>query len=102
MPEANCIVEGFCSDEDLPTPREADEEGVEEEEEGNADPLARVNQIIADLGPDAVGDVDVQGSDAVSGVSGTAGVTTSLDAESTTGENKGGRAAGLCGKYFCT
>ncbi|KAL9633178.1 MAG: hypothetical protein Q9204_003504 [Flavoplaca sp. TL-2023a] len=97
MPEANCIVEGFCTDEDLPTPRE---EG--EEEEGNADPLARVNEIIAELGPDAVGDVDVQGDEATGGDGGAARVTTGADAGSTTGENTGGRAAGLCGKYFCT
>ena len=96
MPEAHCIVAGFCIDEDLPTSREEDEEG------GNADPLARVNQIIADLGPDAVGDVDVQGGDATGGERGTSGVMTSADAGSTTGENTGGRAAGLCGKYFCT
>ena len=102
MPKANCIVEGFCADEDLPTPREEDEEGVEEEVGGNADPLARVNQIIADLGPDAVGDVDVQGGDATGGERGTSGVMTSADAGSTTRENTGGRAAGLCGKYFCT
>ncbi len=101
MPEAHCIVEGFCTDEDLPTSREEDEEGIEEEE-GNADPLARVNQIIADLGPDAVGDVDVQGGEATGGERSTAGVTTSADAGSTIGENTGGRAAGLCGKYFCT
>ncbi|KAL8681878.1 MAG: hypothetical protein Q9186_002035 [Xanthomendoza sp. 1 TL-2023] len=90
IPEAGCIVESFCPKDSLPSaPIES------------PDPLAVVEQIIADLGENAVGGVDVQQGAAVTTAEGSgAGNSTDATTANTTGAR--GRAAGLCGKYYCT
>ncbi|KAI4111261.1 MAG: hypothetical protein LQ339_000722 [Xanthoria mediterranea] len=117
--EANCIAEAFCpEDEDRPIPPTAsnDQEEEEEEEDNNdtTNPLAAVEQIIAGLGSDAVGDVDVQLPGNAVGVQAPATTTentaasssssssSAAAAASSTGAEPRGRAAGLCGKFFCT
>ncbi|CAL8579842.1 hypothetical protein XPA_005573 [Xanthoria parietina] len=98
IPGASCVAEAFCPEE-------------EEDNNDTPDPLAAVEQIIAGLGPNAVGDVDVQPlGDAVevqepattTGSSSSSSSSSAAAAASSTGAETRGRAAGLCGKFFCT
>ncbi|KAL8926637.1 MAG: hypothetical protein Q9172_001673 [Xanthocarpia lactea] len=53
IPEAGCIVQGFCPDDPPPPPSSSTSED-------SKDPMAVVAQIIEDLGPSAVPYVEVQ------------------------------------------
>ncbi|KAL8753240.1 MAG: hypothetical protein Q9199_005187 [Rusavskia elegans] len=99
IPEANCIVQGFCADGgDRQTPP-----APSDQEANDTDPLAVVEQMIANLGPDAVGDVDVQQQQPASTTEGRESSSSSSSAAaSTMSVEAGGRAAGLCGRFFCT
>ncbi|KAI4224778.1 MAG: hypothetical protein L6R36_004411 [Xanthoria steineri] len=117
FPGANCIAEAFCPEAEdgkiPPTASNEEEEEEDDDDESDAtNPLAAVEQIIAGLGSDAVGDVDVQqpggAEEPTTTTGGTAGRSSSSSssaaaaAASSMGAEPRGRAAGLCGKFFCT
>lgn len=89
IPQAGCIVDGFC-----PAAKNSLSSGTTESSE-----LALIEQIIADLGNSAIGQVDVQPAPVgTSSVSISASISTSSSTSTTSSE---GRAVGLCGKYYC-
>lgn len=118
VPEAGCIADGFCP------AASAASSGEDTEPSG----LALIEQIIAELGGGAVGNIDVKpaagvastssatatsngvvGSTSTSvsapgvtnGVSISPGGPSSSSSTSSSTTRGGGRAAGLCGRYYC-